>query len=253
MLYDVISSGSKGNATLVVSGEDAILLDFGISKKKVTLSCREYGLGFESIEGFFVTHSHSDHASHISSAPKDLVYASTLTLPSLEGTIASSRFLLPLTPVDVGPFRITPVPLSHDAKNPMGFLVEDGKESLVYVTDTGFVPESDFDALRDRTYYIFESNHDSELLFHSGRPDSLIRRIISDKGHLSNTDCAYYLSVLMGEKTKEIVLAHLSDECNTPLKAKATFEEVVRTQLGYLPDGILRIASDREETKGGRR
>jgi phosphoribosyl 1,2-cyclic phosphodiesterase len=133
----------------------------------------------------------------------------------------------------------------------MAFVVSDGQESLVYLTDTGFVPEKDFPYLKDKSYYIFESNHDPKMLYESKRPDYLIRRIISDTGHLSNTDSAYYLSNLIGNQTKEVVLAHLSDECNTPELARITYESVMQTQLGYLPDVLLKIASDAKETKGG--
>lgn len=251
MRYDTISSGSKGNATLVFSDDSVILLDFGISKKRVSAALRNYGLGFDSLLACFLTHDHSDHASHIADIEKDKLYASNVTLPHIEYMLDKNHLLVPFVPVFVGPFKVTPFPLFHDAKNTVGFLVEDSKESLVYLTDTGFVPEKDYDLIRDKTYYLFESNHDPQMLFNSKRPDYLVRRIISDKGHLSNADAAYYLAVLIGSHTKEVVLSHLSDECNTPELAIKTFQDVVLTQLGYIPDVILKTASDKRETKGG--
>ena len=121
------------------------------------------------------------------------------------------------------------------------------------MTDTGFVPEKDFPYLENCDYILLESNHDPQMLFESGRPDYLIKRIISDKGHLSNVDCACYLSVLMGERTKECCLLHLSEECNDPVLAKATYEKVMMERLSYLPDVLVRVSSSKEETRGGDR
>lgn len=253
MQFDVISSGSKGNATLVLSRGEVILLDFGISKRKVETALSNYGFGFNDIEAFFVTHDHSDHASNIFNAPIDKVYSGCPTLPKMEHSLASGNLLRPFSQVRVGCFNITSIPLSHDAKNTLGFVVDDSEESLVYLTDTGFVPERDFPYIKGKTYYIFESNHDPEMLFSSKRPDYLIRRIISDKGHLSNADAAYYLSNLIGDMTKEVVLSHLSDECNTKEKALDTYDKVMQSQLGFVPDALVRCASDKCETKGGRK
>jgi phosphoribosyl 1,2-cyclic phosphodiesterase len=251
MKFDVISSGSKGNATLVFSHNTCILLDFGIPKRRIDNALKGYGMGFNDIQGVFITHDHSDHASNAYCAPREKLYASSQTLPKLDGTIAADHLLLPMKSVSVAGFSILPIPLSHDAKNTVGFVVNDGHESLAYITDTGFIAEKLFPAIKGETYYIFESNHDPEMLFNSGRPDYLIRRIISDKGHLNNADSAYYLANLITDNTKEIVLAHLSDDCNTPEKATSTYERVMQTQLGYVPDILLKTASDSHETKGG--
>ncbi len=251
MKFDVISSGSKGNSTLVISHGEVILLDFGISKRRVEKALSEYGFGFMDIEAFFITHDHSDHASNIFNADIEKIYAGVPSLPKLEKTIASDHLLKKYQEVKVGTFSLTPLPLSHDAKNTLGFVIDDGEETLVYLTDTGFVPEKNYPYIKNKNYYIFESNHDPEMLFTSKRPDYLIRRINSDKGHLSNSDSAYYLSNLIGDKTKEVILAHLSSECNTPELALKTYDFVMQSQLGYIPDAIVRCASETCETKGG--
>ena len=252
MLFDVISSGSKGNATIVISQEKVILLDFGISKKRIHEALTEYGFGFLDLEGVFLTHTHSDHASDAFNVPIEKLFAPQPKIPKVSTLLDSSHLVKPFVPITIDPFTVTPFPLSHDCPNTMGYLVEDGKESLVYLTDTGFVPEKDFPLLKDKTYYIFESNHDPKMLYESKRPEYLIRRIISDTGHLSNYDSAYYLSNFISDDTREVVLSHLSDECNTPTVALSTCEKVLQTQLGYLPDIRLVCASDKTETKGGR-
>lgn len=252
MQFDVISSGSKGNCTLVFSHGHCIQIDFGISKRKVTKALEAYGYSFSDIEAFLITHSHSDHASDIASADKVKVYSGNPSLPKYTGVISGERLLHPFEEFRISVFTIIPLPLSHDAKNTLGFVISDGEEKLAYITDTGFVPEKDFPYLNNLTYYLFESNHDPKMLYESKRPDYLIRRIISDTGHMSNLDCGYYLSTFIGDDTKEIVLAHLSDECNTPEIAKKTLNDVFLRQLGYIPEVVVKAASDKEETKGGR-
>ena len=130
--------------------------------------------------------------------------------------------------------------------------IESYKTTGKFVAVTPAKYKKDFPYLNNLTYYLFESNHDPKMLYESKRPDYLIRRIISDTGHMSNLDCGYYLSTFIGDDTKEIVLAHLSDECNTPEIAMKTLNDVFLRQLGYIPEVVVKAASDKEETKGGR-
>lgn len=252
MKFNVVSSGSKGNCTLVYSKGSVIQLDFGISKKKVVEGLSGFDVEFSSIKAFLITHDHSDHCSNVFNVDKEKLYASNPILPKAKGMILKEHILVPFTTIDIDPFKVTVLPLSHDAKNTVGFVIDDGEEKLAYITDTGFVPEKDFVYLQNLDYYIFESNHDPKMLYESKRPDYLIRRIISDTGHLSNVDSAYYLSTFIGDKTKEVILAHLSDECNTPEKALSAFNEVMISQLGYVPNVIVKAASDKKETRGGK-
>ncbi len=253
MQYDVISSGSSGNATIVISDGHAILLDFGISKRRIQEALKNYGLTFSDLQACLLTHTHSDHASQAFQMPLDKLYSTSSKVSKIDSPIKDDHILKPFDKLILEPFTITILPLSHDAHNTCGFVVSDGKEELVYLVDTGFVPEKDFPYLKGKDYYVFESNHDPEMLYQSSRPEYLIRRIISDTGHLSNVDSAYYLSMFVSEKTKEIVLAHLSKECNNPSLALSTFEKVMQVQLGYLPNIDVRCASDEIQTQGGRK
>lgn len=252
MVFNVISSGSKGNATIVKSGNHIILLDFGISKKRVAQAISDFGLSFSSLEGVFITHTHSDHASNAFNVDKSILYSSQPTIPNSQIIVDGENLLKPFQIVKTPGFTITVLPMSHDCVNTVGFIIDDSKEKLAYVTDTGFVPEKDFQYLIGLSYYIFESNHDPKMLYESNRPDYLIKRIISDKGHLSNYDASYYLSCFVNDSTKEIILSHLSDECNTPELAIKTYKNVMRTQLGYIPDAIVKCASDSQCTIGGK-
>lgn len=253
MLFDVLSSGSKGNATLVLSGKDVVLLDFGISKKRIQNGLLSYGLAFSDVEAFFLTHGHDDHVSDAFNAPIEKVFAPFSKIPKKDEAVLPDHLVKPYQVYSVGSLTVKALPMSHDFKDTMAYVVDDGRERLCYVTDTGFLPEKDIPFLKDCDYILLESNHDPRMLYESKRPDYLIRRIISDKGHLSNVDCASYLSLLIGPKTKEVVLLHLSEECNTAEKAKDCYEKVMMEQLGYLPDVLLKISSAKAETKGGRR
>ena len=121
---------------------------------------------------------------------------------------------------------IQSVELSHDALDPIGFVFSNGSSRLVYVTDTGYVKQSLYETLRNANMYIWESNHDPEILMQSDRPYETKKRILSDDGHLSNQDSAYILANLIGPNTKTIVYAHISEECNLNQIIKLTSSRV---------------------------
>lgn len=251
MFFNILSSGSKGNSTIIFCKSATLLLDFGISKKRVNDALKKQNKSFEDLDAIFITHTHSDHASDVFNAPLDKIYAPQPKLPKIEQILSGEHLVKAYQTIYVNNVKVTSVPLSHDCPNTMGYIIEEDGEKLSYITDTGFVPEKDFQYIVNSTYFIFESNHDATMLFNSKRPDYLIKRIISDTGHLNNYDSAYYLTQLIGKNTKEVVLFHLSDECNTPTLAMDTFYEVFKTQRGEIPQVILKCASDKKETLGG--
>lgn len=145
------------------------------------------------------------------------VYASKGTL-----SIKKENILYPYKTVVIDGFNITPISTSHDAFNPLGFIISIDGETLVYVTDTGYISDRNLELLKNADYYIIESNHDIQMLLKTKRPPDLIQRILGDVGHLSNTDSALYMAKLIGDKTKEVILAHISEEANTPELALKT-------------------------------
>ena len=131
-------------------------------------------------------------------------------------------------PFTIGDFKITAFPTSHDATNPCGFLLEAGDEKLVYMTDTGVFLEENLPLVKNPTYLVIESNHDIKMLLNTHRTYELKNRILSDVGHLCNEDSAIAAAEIIGDKTKEIVLAHLSEEANTPELALAAYLKVFK-------------------------
>ena len=110
---------------------------------------------------------------------------------------------------------ILPIEVSHDAYSPLGFIFKNENEKLVYITDTGFINEKNMKLASNATYYIIESNHNRKMLLKTHRPAYVKERIMSEFGHLNNEDCSLYLSEMIGNNTKQIFLAHISQEANT--------------------------------------
>ena len=213
----VIRSGSRGNATLLDANGHLFLIDMGITLKLLKEGLSLMDRNMFDIEALFLTHEHSDHTAGIRYLPPCPIYTT-------KGTYDSENVeeVIPYHEFNVGNLKVTPFSTSHDANNPIGFIFECENEKLVYMTDSGFIPDSTLSLMENADYYIFESNHDVKMLMESGRSMRTIERIASDFGHLSNKDSAMYLSNLIGPKTKEIILAHLSLDCNTEDKALLT-------------------------------
>ena len=221
MYFHIIASGSKGNATLVVSNKTVLLIDMGISLTRLEEGLAEINLKKSDISGVLFTHNHTDHISGIKFLSPKIMYALEGTLPS-----SLSHVVCLNTPFQIMDFEITPIETSHDAVNPCGFLIKDKDSSLFYMTDTGTFLEENLPLIKDPTYLIIESNHDIKMLLHTNRPFELKNRIMSEVGHLCNEDSAVAAISIAGEHTKEIVLAHLSEEANTPEVAIESYKKI---------------------------
>lgn len=204
-----LASGSKGNATLFGCDDTVFLLDDGVGKHLLGSGLKRLGFGFDDLHHVFLTHNHSDHIKGLKYLPEGV------TLLSREATIDLPHVsLAPFETYNIDPFAITVLPTSHDAPDPTGYLIEAEGKKIVYMTDTGRIKKDVVKKCVDADVYMFESNHDPEMLKNSGRPMMLIKRIASTKGHLSNQKSADYLLKMVGSHTKAIFLAHLSEECN---------------------------------------
>ena len=128
-------------------------------------------------------------------------------------------------------FDIEVIHTSHDAKGSVGYIVNNEKSSLVYITDTGYINNSYLKKMQNKNVYIFESNHDITMLMTGPYPYILKQRVVSDKGHLSNEQAGNYLKELIGKNTKKIVLAHLSEINNTKEIALKTVKEITNTKV----------------------
>ena len=246
MYYHIIASGSKGNATIIVSNKTVLLIDMGISLTRLTEGLEEINLTVKDITGALFTHNHTDHISGLKFISPKIMYALQGTLPTSLSNVVNLN-----EPFTIGDFTITPIKTSHDAINPCGFFIKDSKESLFYMTDTGVFLEDNLPLVKNPTYLIIESNHDIKMLLHTDRPFDLKNRIMSDHGHLCNEDSAIASTMIIGERTKEIVLAHLSEEANTPETALEAYQKIFKHFGISFDKYLIRCASQRESLTGG--
>lgn len=245
MYFNIISSGSKGNTSVVIYKQTAILIDMGVSFERLKNGLSEVNLEPNQLSAVLITHNHTDHISGLRFLSPSIVYGLEGSVPSLANKINIFE------PFRIGEFEITAIKTSHDAKNPCGFFLKAGNESLVYMTDTGCFLEENLPLIKNPTYLIIESNHDIKMELNTRRSYELKNRILSDMGHLCNEDSAIAACEIIGDNTKEIVLAHLSEEANTPELALEAYNKIFR-YFGKDPNRyLIRCAKQHESLLGG--
>jgi len=245
MEYVILASGSRGNSTVIMNGKTRILIDAGIPEHELLSKLKSLNLSIDQIDAVLITHEHIDHTRSLEIFPKSKLYSSPLTL-SLE----DKNYLDFYKEYKIAGFTIIPIRLSHDCADPMGFIVKHETETLVYITDTGYIDEKDFQYINNATHYILESNHDENMLLMTRRPHQLKQRIMSPKGHLSNITASLILAKLVGSRTKSIRLAHLSDEANTKELAYQTLVDILE-EHGIAHQEIDILVADRNQITRG--
>ena len=247
MKFNVIQSGSKGNATLIEHNGCVLLIDMGIPLKCLRDGLKAWNKQLLDIDALLITHSHSDHIGGVR-------YLDPLPIYCTEGTRKKGDVnIVELEKeFEIGCFKILPIEASHDAPNTIGYVLTVDGEKLVYLTDTGYIPDRTLKLIKNADYYIIESNHDKKMLLKTHRPELLKQRILSDEGHLCNEDSAFYMADSVGPNTKEIVLAHLSQEANTPEKALLAYEKVFRKRKINTQNIKIHCANQFEMTLGGK-
>lgn len=250
MLVSVLASGSEGNSTYVETEDLKLLIDIGMNNKYITERLAELGVEASDIDCIIMTHTHGDHTK----AMKTFLKKNSPQIVITEGMLEDLEFLktydnLLITEGDVeyGNTKIQPFKTSHDAIDARGYLIEDGKSSLVYMTDTGYLNQRYFKKLYDKNIYIMEANHDVEMLMNGSYQKWLKTRILSDEGHLSNNAAGFYLSKLIGPNTKKVFLAHLSHENNTEELALKTVQKTLKEYDIDFKD--IEVARQREKTE----
>ena len=246
MKVKTTASGSKGNCTIVLCENTNIIIDMGISYLTLKKSLEENSLSFTDFSGILITHCHTDHIKGVASLLKHTklnVYIPEEMYESLKENIEKDRCIFIEDKFKINDIDIELIHTSHDAPNSVGFIINDSKKSLVYVTDTGYINRKYLNRMIDKNAYIIESNHDEEMLMDGPYPRFLKERVISDQGHLSNRTTAKYLKKIIGNSTKNVVLAHLSEKNNTEEKALEAM-----TDEGIDKKVTITIARQYEET-----
>jgi phosphoribosyl 1,2-cyclic phosphodiesterase len=220
--FCVLGSGSKGNATYVTSGKTSILIDAGMSGIELQRRLSAIGVDLSEINAILVTHEHNDHVHGVGILSRRIkipVYANPATFSAASRTV---RKLFSYSEFETGVsfsirnLEIHPFAISHDAQDPVGFRISDGRVSFGYCTDTGKVSQLIRHRLASCKGLVLESNHDIEMLQNGTYPPYLKQRIRSSQGHLDNEVASSFLKELLHEKLEHVVLAHLSEENNDP-------------------------------------
>ncbi len=222
-------SGSRGNSAYIEAGGAKILIDAGKSAKALCSALREIEVDIDSIDAIFITHEHRDHISalqtltHKHKIPIYMLLRSAKVFDGLMDERLCECLMLQMKndfSVKIKELAVTAFPTSHDSRAAVGYKLtfpEDGEEySIGYATDTGYVTDEMQEMLIGCFAAVVESNHDPDMLRDGCYPAELKARIRSRKGHLSNGDCAEFVSALCENGTKYIMLAHLSEENNLP-------------------------------------
>ena len=250
MLVSVLASGSKGNITLVKTDKSNILIDAGMNLKYIREKLEDIGIGLEDINYIFLTHTHKDHIGALWAFVKKykpIVCIGSKMLDDLDCLNCYDNTLILSDSLDIDDIHVEIINTSHDTSESKGYVFSTSDSSLVYITDTGYINNKYFKKLYNKDMYIIESNHDVEMLMHGRYPKWLKQRVLSDKGHLSNQACSFYLSKLIGNKTKKVILAHLSQENNTEEIALATLRSTLK-EYGVEFENIV-VAKQNEKTE----
>lgn len=224
MRFVSIASGSSGNCIYIGSDNTHILVDAGISGKKIEQGLGEIGIKGEELSGILVTHEHSDHIKGLGILARKYgapVYATRETLEEIEANTALGKYprelLTPIRPdveFSIGDLEVKPFSIDHDAANPVAYRVQHGKRSVAVATDMGHFDQYIIENLQELNAILLESNHDIHMLETGPYPYYLKRRIMGDHGHLSNENAGRLLNHIVHDDLKHILLGHLSKENN---------------------------------------
>jgi phosphoribosyl 1,2-cyclic phosphodiesterase len=224
----VLASGSKGNAILIHDKNNGILIDAGLSLKELLQKIDNAGINPGIIKAICITHAHTDHTTGVAPLAKQL----TIPVYITQGTYKTAPWLdIPENQVRLfkagesfahAPFLIQSIEVSHDIGTPVGYIIEFNGHQIGIATDLGITDSKLIHALKGCKAIILESNYDETMLMDSKRPQFLKDRISGDKGHLSNRQCAEALQQIVTAETSDVILCHLSQDCNKPVIALKT-------------------------------
>lgn len=272
------ASSSAGNSYYIKSGEVSILVDTGLAAKTIDERLAAVGGSYDELSAIFVTHEHTDHIKCLHTLMKrrpfggkvftgrgtaDALSEKTkgIAISDFEIVKAGDSLRLNTGSCTAGragvqsggrdDLKIQVFRLSHDTPEPVGYTFERNGKKAAIVTDTGYITEEIFQAIRGCDVLFLEANHERNLLLYGRYPYSLKHRILSDTGHLSNVDCGgalcRFIRELDGEKLPQVVLSHLSSENNTPQQAILTVRNVLEENDFYVGRDLTLTVAPKDE------
>ena len=252
-----LASGSSGNCYLVQTETTAVVVDAGISGKKVREGLEATGTD-TLVSGLLITHEHVDHVKSVSTLAKRIpqlqVYATQGTWDNMEHTVSKDqqKILSEGECFTIGDLEVQAFSLSHDAAQPVGYTFRNGGKQITIVTDTGCYTQEILAQAEDADVLVLEANHDVDMLRIGRYPWFLKQRVLGDEGHLSNETAGKILVELLHRKEKQrrVCLAHLSKENNFPEMAYQTVKNILEDADYYIGDQVQLITLDRDGLSG---
>jgi len=252
-----IASGSSGNSIYVGSDKTHILIDAGISFKRIEEGLNSADLSTRDLSAICITHEHSDHAKSLGVIARKLgipMYATRGTIEALknDSTLGDYSYDLfteiePDVITSIGDIRIKPFSVYHDAADPVGYRLSCDNKSIAIATDTGHYDDYILSNIINLDALLIEANHDIRMLETGSYPYYLKRRILGDSGHLSNENCGRLLSKALNDNIRHILLGHLSKENNYPeLAYEAVKLEINQSDSGYKADDFDIVVARRD-------
>lgn len=245
-------SGSGGNCIFVEDGHTRLLVDCGVSGKKIEQALFYHGIEPNTINAVLVTHEHSDHVKSVGIIHRKngaAIYANHETFGAFENSLGrykASDIHIFNGKFNVGDIEVTPFSIPHDAADPVGYTFSDGTRKLSVCTDMGYITDEVLNHVSGSSVVLLESNHDVEMLKSGPYPYSLKKRILSDRGHLSNENAGKMCRILVERGTKDIILGHLSQHNNHPALAYITVKSVLEEGGIKMSDCYLSVAPRKE-------
>lgn len=231
MKVTILSSGSSGNATLIEVNNLLFLLDCGISYKNLSEKMEISGYNINDLTHVFISHEHIDHIKGL----KQLVKKQDIEIIMSNGTfeyvkpsyeIPNLKLVSHLEQIKINDVLVGCLGLSHDSNEPMLYVFKFKKSKFWFFHDSGYMPQKYFNILANPTLMVIESNYDFAMLQSSKKyPHHIKMRIHSDYGHLSNDQAYNYVNQLVGKNTKEVIIAHVSENNNDVIKINELYKD----------------------------
>ncbi|WP_080871924.1 MBL fold metallo-hydrolase [Oceanobacillus timonensis] len=233
--FSVLASGSTGNAFYIETAQQRLLVDAGLSGKKMDGLFKEIDVDPSRLDGILVTHEHSDHIKGLGIFARKYqlpIYANEKTWQAMDASLGKltidQKFQFEMGSVrSFGDIEVESFGVSHDAAEPMFYTFRNDGQKVALVTDLGYVSEHIKKTVEDADAYIFEANHDVEMLRMGRYPWNVKRRILGDSGHISNEDSGLALTDIITDRTKRIYLAHLSQDNNMKDLARMSVNQIL--------------------------
>ncbi len=235
MKMSVLASGSTGNSTFIETEKGSVLVDAGLSCKKTDETLNQIGKSLQDVNAIFITHEHIDHIKGLKVIAKKYdipIYANAKTWDAIErkdiiiNTDQKFHFN-PLEEKEIAGLNVQSFNVSHDAIDPQFYTFSKDNKKISLITDTGYVSDTMKGIIKESDVFLFESNHDVDMLRMGRYPWNTKQRILSDVGHVSNEDAAHAMKDVITSNTKRIYLGHLSLDNNIKELARMSVEQIL--------------------------